>query len=121
MNEGELLNRALAFHARGQLAEAEQFYLAAIKAAPQDAAAPHLLGVVRAQQGRNREALELMTMALKLKPDAPEILSNYGNVLKAQGQFLEALASYDKALAIKPDYGAAWNKRALVLRDLKRL
>jgi len=77
--------------------------------------------VVRAQQGRNREALELMTAALALKPDAPEILSNYGNVLKAQGQFHEALASYDKALAIKPDYGAAWNKRALVLRDLKRL
>ena len=60
MSEGELLNRALALHQQGRLADAERLYLAAIEAAPQDAAAPHLLGVVRAQQGRNREALELM-------------------------------------------------------------
>jgi protein O-GlcNAc transferase len=121
MSEGELLNRALAFHARGQLAEAEQFYLAAIKAAPQNAAAPHLLGVVRAQQGRNREALELMTTALKLKPDAPEILSNYGNVLKTEGRAAEALASFDRAIAVKPDYAAAWSRRGQALRDLGRL
>ena len=121
MSEGELLNRALAFHARGQLADAEQLYLAAIKAAPQDAAAPHLLGVVRAQQGRNREALELMTRALKLKPDAPEILSNYGNVLKTEGRAAEALASFDRAIALKPDYAAAWTRRGQALRDLGRL
>jgi predicted O-linked N-acetylglucosamine transferase (SPINDLY family) len=121
MSEGELLNRALAFHARGQLADAEQLYLAAIKAAPQDAAAPHLLGVVRAQQGRNREALELMTTALKLKPDAPEILSNYGNVLKTEGRAAEALASFDRAVALKPDYAAAWTRRGQALHDLGRL
>ena len=39
-----------------------------MQAAPQDATAPHFLGVVRAQQGRNREALALMDTALKLKP-----------------------------------------------------
>jgi predicted O-linked N-acetylglucosamine transferase (SPINDLY family) len=121
MSEGELLNRALAFHARGQLVEAERLYLAAIEAAPQDAAAPHLLGVVRAQQGRNREALELMTAALKLKPDAPEILSNYGNVLKTEGRPVEALASFDRAIALKPDYAAAWSRRAQALRDLGRM
>ena len=121
MSEGELLNRALAFHARGQLADAEQLYLAVIKAAPQDAAAPHLLGVVRAQQGRNREALELMTAALQLKPDAPEILSNYGNVLKTEGRAAEALASFDRAIALKPDYAAVWTRRGQALRDLGRL
>jgi predicted O-linked N-acetylglucosamine transferase (SPINDLY family) len=121
MSEGELLNRALAFHARGELAEAERLYQAAIAAAPQDAAPPHLLGVVRAQQGRNREALELMTAALKLKPDAPEILSNYGNVLRTEGRAAEALASFDRAVALKPDYAAAWTRRGQALRDLGRL
>jgi predicted O-linked N-acetylglucosamine transferase (SPINDLY family) len=121
MSEGELLNRALAFHRQGRLADAEQLYLAAMTAAPQDAAAPHLLGVVRAQQGRNREALELMTAALKLKPDAPEILSNYGNVLKTEGRPAEALVSFDRAIALKPDYAAAWSRRAQALRDLGRL
>ena len=121
MGKGELLNQALALHQQGRLAEAEQLYLAAIKAAPQDAAAPHLLGVVRAQQGRNREALDLMTAALKLKPDAPEILSNYGNVLKTEGRAAEALASFDRAIALKPDYAAAWTRRGQALRDLGRL
>ena len=121
MSEGELLNRALAFHRQGRLADAEPLYLAAIKAAPQDAAALHLLGVVRAQQARNREALELMTAALKLKPDAPEILSNYGNVLKTEGRAAEALASFDRAIALKPDYAAAWTRRGQALHDLGRL
>ncbi|HWX90507.1 MAG TPA: tetratricopeptide repeat protein, partial [Rhizomicrobium sp.] len=121
MNPQELLGQAIAFHQTGRLADAEQLYLQLMRAAPQDATAPHLLGVVRAQQGRNREALELMGAALKLRPDAPEVLSNYGNVLKAQGRFAEALASYDKALAVKPDYAATLSKRALVLRDLGRL
>jgi len=121
MSEGELLNRALAFHRQGRLAEAEELYQAAIAAAPKDAGPPHLLGVVRAQQGRNREAMELMTAALRLKPDAPEILSNYGNVLRTEGRAAEALASFDRAVALKPDYAAAWTRRGQALRDLGRL
>jgi protein O-GlcNAc transferase len=118
MNPDGLLRQALAFHQTGNLAEAERLYLELMQAAPQDASAPHFLGVVRAQQGRNREALALMDTALKLNPDAPEILSNYGNVLRAEGRLNEALAAHDRALAIKPDYAPALNRRALVLRDL---
>ena len=121
MNPQELLGQAIAFHQSGNLSGAERLYLQLMRAIPEDATAPHLLGVVRAQQGRNREALELMTAALKLKPDAPEVLSNYANVLKTEGRFTEALASYDKALAVKPDYVATLAKRAMVLRDLGRL
>ncbi len=118
MNPQGLLNQAIALHQTGNLAGAEQLYLQLLQAAPREAAAHHLLGVMRAQQGRNTEALEHMGMALTLRPDAPEVLSNYGNVLKAQGRFAEALDSYDRALAIQPDYIAARIKRALVLRDL---
>ncbi|HEY1876199.1 MAG TPA: tetratricopeptide repeat protein, partial [Rhizomicrobium sp.] len=118
MNPDGLLRQALAFHQAGNLAEAERLYLELMRAVPQDASAPHFLGVVRAQQGRNREALALMDTALKLNPDAPEILSNYGNVLRAEGRLTEALAAHDRALAIKPDYAPAMNRRALVLRDL---
>lgn len=116
-----LLEQALAFHQTGNLAEAERLYLALMQSAPRDASAPHLLGVVRAQQGRNREALALMDMALKLNPDAPEVLSNYGNVLRAEGRLSDALMAQERALKLKPDYAAALNRRALVLRDLGRL
>lgn len=121
MNPEGLLRQALAFHQTGNLAEAERLYLQLMRAAPQDASAPHFLGVVRAQQGRNREALALMDTALKLKPDVPEVLANYGNVLRAEGRLSEALAAYERALTIKPDYAAALTRRALVLRDLGRL
>ena len=120
MDPRALLNQAIAFHQTGKLADAERLYLQLMAENPEEPAAHHMLGVVRAQQGRNSEALELMGTALSLKPDAPEVLSNFGNVLRAQGRLDEALASYDKALAIKPDYFATWNKRALVLCDLRR-
>jgi len=121
MNPDGVLRQALAFHQTGNLAEAERLYLELMRTSPRDASAPHYLGVVRAQQGRNREALALMDRALKLKPDVPEVLSNYGNVLRADGRFGESLAAYDRALTIKPDYAVAMNRRALVLRDLDRL
>ncbi|MEY4966322.1 MAG: hypothetical protein RL274_1905 [Pseudomonadota bacterium] len=121
MNPQSVLSQAIAFHQTGNLADAERLYLQLMAAAPREAAAPHLLGVVRAQQGRNSEALELIGKALKIRPDAPEMLSNYGNVLKTQGHFAEALDSYDRALAIKPDYIAVIAKRGQVLRDLGRV
>jgi protein O-GlcNAc transferase len=120
MNPQTVLNQAIAFHQTGNLAEAERLYLRLMAAAPREATSRHLLGVVRAQQGRNSEALELMDAALKIAPDAPEILSNYGNVLKTQGQFEKALASYNRALAIRPGYVAVLDKRGQVLRDLGR-
>jgi len=119
MDPQALLNQAIAFHQTGKLADAERLYLQLM--AMGEPAAHHMLGVVRAQQGRNSEALALMGTALTLRPGAPEVLSNLGNVLRAQGRPREALASYDQALAAKPDYFATWNKRALVLHELGRL
>jgi predicted O-linked N-acetylglucosamine transferase (SPINDLY family) len=116
-----VLSQAIAFHQTGKLADAERLYLQLMAAEPREATSRHLLGVVRAQQGRTGEALELIGAALKIAPDTPEILSNYGNVLKTQGRFAEALESYDRALAIKPDYIAVMAKRGQVLRDLSRL
>ena len=50
MNPQELLGQAIAFHQTGRLADAERLYLQLMRAAPKDATAPHLLGVVRAHR-----------------------------------------------------------------------
>jgi protein O-GlcNAc transferase len=121
MNPQAVLSQAIAFHEIGKLADAERLYLQLMATEPQEATSRHLLGVVRAQQGRTGEALELIGAALKIAPETPEILSNYGNVLKTQGRFAEALESYDRALTIKPDYIAVMAKRGQVLRDMGRL
>ena len=78
MDPRAILHQAIAFHQTGKLADAERLYLQADGGgSPAKPTAPHMLGVVRAQQGRNSEALELMGAALTLRPDAPEVLVQF--------------------------------------------
>ncbi len=120
MNPQAVLNQAIQAHQTGNLAAAERLYLQLMADVPGEVSARHLLGVVRAQQGRNAEALELMAAALAIRPDAPEILANHGNVLMTLGRLDEALASYDRALAAKPDHVPAWVRRGMALREMGR-
>ncbi|HEY4077757.1 MAG TPA: tetratricopeptide repeat-containing glycosyltransferase family protein [Rhizomicrobium sp.] len=116
-----LFDQALGFHQHGQLVDAERLYLRVLQAAPDSFEALHMLGVVRAQQNRNAEALELIGAALQLRPRDPLTLTNYGNALAALERQQEALASHDAALAGAPDYADAWNNRGNALKGLGRL
>ena len=60
----QLMERASGLHQRGQLAEAEGLYQQVLRANPQQVEAQHLLGVLRAQQGRLPEAVQLVQAAL---------------------------------------------------------
>jgi tetratricopeptide (TPR) repeat protein len=111
---------ALAAHQRGDLDVAERLYLEMLEAEPQAFVPRHLLGVVRAQQGRNQEALDLIDSALAIQPDVPDTLLNKGNVLKLLGRMDEALASYDRSLALRPDFADAHFNRGNALRQMKR-
>ena len=92
-----------------------------LAAGPFNFNACYLLGVIRAQQERNAEALELIGAALKINPNAVQALNIHGLVLHAVRRFDEALANYDKALAIRPDHAEALNNRGITLHELKRL
>ena len=92
-------------HQSGNLVEAERLYLHLMATAPLAANAPHLLGVLRAQQGRNLEALALMDQSLALNADAPEVLANQANVLKAEGRLAEALDRHRAAVALNRQVG----------------
>jgi protein O-GlcNAc transferase len=113
-----LLDRAINCHQRGQLPKAEQLYRRILKADSDHFEAQHLLGVLRAQQGRNQEALILLAGALKSKPDDADALYNRGNVLVELKEYKEALSSYEKALTIEPNYLAAHLNRGNALLKL---
>ncbi len=81
MKTRDLRDRAVALHRSGRLGEAEQLYLDVLAGAPRDFTARHLLGVVRAQQGRREEALAGFDRALAVKPGWPQALNNRGTVL----------------------------------------
>jgi tetratricopeptide (TPR) repeat protein len=92
-----------------------------LAAAPDNFAAHHGLGVLRAQQGQHADAIKWLGAALALDPAAAPAWVNYGNVLGSAGRLKEALESYDRALAIRPDDCAALLGRARTLADLRRL
>jgi len=114
------LREAVTLHRAGRLAAAEPRYLAILSGEPQHFDALHLLGVVRQQQGRDADAVELIDRALALRPDDAAALSNRGRSLRALGRAHEALASCERALRLKPEFADAHNNRGLALAALKR-
>ena len=119
MSVQELYGQAAALHQRGQLAEAEHLYRQVIKAVPKAFPPLHMLGVLKAQQGKAEEAEGLIAAALALNPRDGSALANYGNVLTLLGRFEEALQSYDRAMAVAPDAETLRN-RAHALQSLNR-
>ena len=91
MVEADLRN-AITLHQRGRLSEAEKLYREVLTAVSDHFDAQHLLGVLKHQQGRGAEALQLIGAALQKRPHEVLALSNYGAVLSALNRFEEALA-----------------------------
>lgn len=114
-----LLGGAKALHQQGRLRDAEPLYLQVLSQHPDQLEAMHLLGVLRAQQGRYQEALELIGAALAVK-DATEARQNYALILHKLSRHEEALSIYDQLLAMRPDCVEALGNRGNVLSALGR-
>ena len=107
MDLQEIYGQAVEFHQRGNLVEAERRYLQILATDPSSFAPNYMLGIIRAQQDRNIEALGLIGTALKAQPNAPAALLFHGKLLATLGRFQEAVTSYDRALALKPNHAEA--------------
>jgi tetratricopeptide (TPR) repeat protein len=92
------LSRALASLKQGRLPEAETLCRSALAAAPQDADAVHLLGLVLKQAGRLAEAEDLLRRSTMLAPARAEFHANYANLLRAIGRPRDAELEYRTAL-----------------------
>jgi protein O-GlcNAc transferase len=118
--ETDVLKQGLAFHQSGHIVKAEQCYQRVLATHPRNIDANHLLGVIRAQQGRSQEALRLIETAREQAPNSPFILMSLGNVLNALGRNEEAIAAFDRALSISPRYAEALCNRGKALAALGR-
>lgn len=119
-NIAQTLQEALRLHQQGHLRDAEKLYARALKAAPDNFDALHLLGLIKAQSGQLGEAHRLMSAALKINPNVPDVLINFANVLHGLKRDDEALACLDKALAIRPADPEALLYRGNALNALNR-
>ena len=115
-----LIQIALDHHQRGLLDEASRLYVELLQQEPRNFDALNLLGVLRAQQGRNQEGMALLKSALAIDPGNVGALLNLGPVLVSLGQLEEAVATYDQALALKPDFFEALFNRGVALAQLSR-
>ena len=119
-NIAQTLQEAVSLHQQGRLRDAEKLYTRALKAAPDNFDALHLLGLIKAQSGQMGESYRLMSAALKINPNATDALINIANVLHALKRDTEALECLDKALAARPGDLEALLYRANALSALNR-
>ena len=116
----ECFNRAVGYHQKGDLTQAELAYRKVLASAPNHFAALHLVGVIMLQTGRLASGIELIDKALAIKPDDLDALNSRGNAFTGLKRPAEALLSFDMALAIKPEFAEAWSNRGNALQELKR-
>ena len=115
-----LIQEAVAHHRQGALGPAEAIYLQILQVDPLNIAALQLLGALRAQQGRHREAIDLLKSALELDPTNIGALINQSAALRSAGRLEEALEHCSRALALQPALVEAWFNRGAMLAELKR-
>jgi len=116
----ELRARARAHHGAGRLGEAEQFYRRILELARTDLEARHMIGVLRLQQDRAAEALQIIEPLLSEAPEHADIRTHHGLALQALGRGDEALADFDRALALKPDNALTLLYRGNLLLEATR-
>ncbi|HEY8255181.1 MAG TPA: tetratricopeptide repeat protein, partial [Rhizomicrobium sp.] len=120
MTPQQLIDQALAHHRQGNLAEAERLYRAALKGDGRNAMLLYLLGVALAQQGRNNEALSVLSQSIASNPQMPDALFARAQLLLAAGRAADALADIERARPLAPANPAMLMAEGDVLSALGR-
>jgi predicted O-linked N-acetylglucosamine transferase (SPINDLY family) len=112
---------AVALHRAGSLIDAEAAYRAILAATPRHFDALHLLGVACTQQGRNEEAVTLVSKAVTLNPKSMDAHYNLGIALSALGRYRQAVTSYRRAVALNPRHALVRNNLGIALQELNQV
>src|SRR4051812_43246811 len=116
----QLFEQGLALHRAGRLDQAEAAYRQVLRADPGNFAGLHMLGYLKAQQGRYEDAISLLNKAVKKNPGDPTALAHYAHALMAAQRFADALAAYDRVLAGQKDNFEAHYNRGVILSQMGR-
>ena len=116
----DIFDEAISLHQAGNLAGAERLYQQALLMKPNSFGPRHMLGVIRFQQGRSAEAIDLINGALALNPGIAAAWINLGHAQSISGRIEGAVASYRKALALAPSDTTILNALAAQLLRLGR-
>jgi predicted O-linked N-acetylglucosamine transferase (SPINDLY family) len=102
-NEGQILERALSLHDKGDIAGAAKLYRRIIDANPHHHAALHFLGVAEAAAGNFARARSLMKRSLEARPVNVQFFENYAAVLHRTGEHDELVRLCQHGLQLAPN------------------
>ncbi len=117
----QTLQRALALHQQGQLAQAIRQYDMVLALDSGNFDALQLKGLALYQSGEARVAIDLLNKAIRRKADMPQVYNNRGLAQQALGNRAAALQDFSKAISLAPSYAEAHCNKGIVLREMKRL
>jgi Flp pilus assembly protein TadD len=100
----KLLQEAAQLLQAGQLDAAEPLVRGALQAAPQNADAHNLLGVILDQRGKFPEAEHAYRTTLRLSPQDISPRANLGVLLARTGRQEEAVSTFEAVLRAAPDH-----------------
>ncbi|HWM60577.1 MAG TPA: tetratricopeptide repeat protein, partial [Rhizomicrobium sp.] len=115
MTSRQLFEQGVAAHRTGNLVQAEKLYRQLLRTDAGYFPALHMLGYLKAQQGRYDEAIPLLNKAVKTNPGDAAARAHHAHALMAAQRFDEALAAYDRMLAAQPDNFEALYNRGVIL------
>jgi tetratricopeptide (TPR) repeat protein len=101
------LERAIALHESGRLADAEAAYLQILDVDPNQPDALNLLGVILQNRGEFARSIELISRALEIDADFPEALTNLARAQCAFGQPQRAVDAARRAMALDTELPVA--------------
>jgi tetratricopeptide (TPR) repeat protein len=116
----DALATAIEMHEAGRLDSAAVLYEQALSRDQENAAALHLLGVLKHQRGDHRRAVELIGRAVALRPSFPAFHANLAEAYRALGQLDRAAGCCRAALCLAPEFPEAMNNLGLALYDQGR-
>ena len=100
------------FHLARQFGKAQAIYERLLRARPYDFQLNHLLGALRQEQGRPREALELLEKACRLRPLSAPTFMCRGLALDSLGRHADAERSLRAAVGMDPGNFDLWGNLA---------
>ena len=114
------LQKGVAEHQAGRLAEASALYQQVLKERPTQPDALHLLGVIHHQSGDSETAIKLIRKAIKIDPSNAKALINLGAALMSLGRYDEAEKTLLPAAERLPDSAEAQANLAAIREAQQR-
>ena len=113
------IKKALLFHQKGQLKEAENLYLNILSNSPEDSGILQLLGTLYLQKNNFKLSKEYLEKSFKKDPNNPTTINNLGNLEKRLGNFNKAF-EYFQLNIDKNNFLGSWINKSNLLLQLEK-